>query len=106
MQDFIESKAAFELGEKSSYAKIGLNSSYKIINMDPKQGFGYILIRNNSDRLFESTIRFSKLFGLKPLKPATLPLQMIVVPHSTVVRGFLVEPTGYGYEISEQARIS
>lgn len=39
------------MGEKSSYSKIGLHSSYKIIYMDPKQGFGYILVRNNSDRL-------------------------------------------------------
>jgi hypothetical protein len=74
--------------------------------MDPKQGFGYILVRNNSDRLLESTIRFGKISGIKPIKPVTLPLQLVVVPHSTVVRGFIVDPQGFGYEIAEQTRVS
>lgn len=74
--------------------------------MDPKQGFGYILVRNNSDRLLESTIRFGKIFGIKPVKPVTLPLRLVVVPHSSVVRGFLIDPSGYGYEISEQFGVS
>lgn len=106
LHSFVESKAEFELGEKNSYARIGLPNCYKIVNMDPKQGFGYILIRNNSNRLLETEIRFNKIHGIKPIKPLTLPLKMIVVPNSSVVRGFLVDPMGFGYEIAEQARVA
>jgi hypothetical protein len=64
VHSFVESKAEFELGEKQYYKKIGLPNAYKIVNMDPKQGFGYILIRNNSNKMFDSQISFRKIHGI------------------------------------------
>lgn len=54
LHHFVESKAEFELGEKNTYARVGLPNCYKIVNMDPRQGFGYILVKNNSNRVLET----------------------------------------------------
>lgn len=48
---FIESRAEMELGDKTHYGQIGLPNAYKVIFMDPRQGYGYIILRNEGNKL-------------------------------------------------------
>lgn len=51
-------------------------------------------------------MNFNKISGIKPIKPQTLPVKVIIVPGDVVIRSFLIDPTGFGYELSEQVGLS
>ena len=109
IKEFILNRAQLEMDKnlytknhkKTFYAKHPLNTSFKVICIEPKQGYGYILVRNNSNFILSTQISFSHVKGLKPLKPESFPLDLFVAPQSEVVRCLLCDSEGYSYEMSE-----
>lgn len=97
IHQFICSRAEFELGQKLYYQKHALSTSYKIIFADPKEGYGYVLVRNNTNHMMETNIRFNKVKGIKLIKPEGFPLHLFIAPHSSVIRPLLIDPEGYQY---------
>lgn len=59
---FIKCRAMmrYSKAKKETYDNIGLPQSFRAWEMLPREGFGYILISNPSDKTIESTLNFSK----------------------------------------------
>lgn len=89
--------ARYATAKKEFYNNIGLPQSFRAWEMLPREGFGYILISNPSDKTIECTLNFSKCEGIKALKPQRFPMVVQVAPNQIAVRGLLVDPSGYSY---------
>ena len=98
LSDFIEGKAKLGLGKTSLYD--GRNIM-KRVQFSPDEGYGFILVSNQENTIFDLTIRFDQYRGLTILPPYNLPIKLQIFPGEEVICKFLVDPLGYSYSLKE-----
>lgn len=101
LSDFIESKAKLGFGKKSFYDNANI---LKRMLFSHEEGFGFVLINNQENAIFNLTIRFDNHKGLFILPPYSLPIQLQVLPGVEIIVKFLVDPSGYSYSLRENYR--
>jgi hypothetical protein len=57
-----------------------------------EEGYGYVIILNNSYQHMKVELWFSESRGIKPIAPGTLPLTVTILPKNKYVLCLLVEP--------------
>lgn len=98
LSDFIESKARLGFGKKSFYDN---NNILKRVQFSPEEGYGFILVNNQENVIFDLMIRFDTHKGLTILPPYRLPIHLTIFPGEEVICKFLVDPSGYSYSLKE-----